>query len=137
MGLYLTIFDKDKELEGIEIGSYSDLEKFKILIAKTIENGKFGSKYPVFMLHNDSDGEWSAQEAVALEKELVEIQSKFKKLPPFMYKNCWQELVIKSMRLKTRNLQDCFFDIDGEPLFDRLIALTRLSQRTRLPILFQ
>jgi len=34
-------------------------------------------------------------------------------------------------------LYDCFFDIDGEPLLERLINLTRLSQRRSLPILFQ
>jgi hypothetical protein len=41
------------------------------------------------------------------------------------------------MRLTIGNLLETFFDVDGEPLLDRLIGLCRVASSRNLPILFQ
>lgn len=137
MGLYLTIFDGELELDGVEVGSYSDLDHLKSYIMKYIENGKFGSKCPIFMLHEDSDGHWTPKESKKLKKELRKISRAFDKLPPFEFESGWQADVIENQGLAIRSLKDCFFDVDGVPLFDRLIELATLSYHKKLPILFQ
>ena len=49
----------------------------------------------------------------------------------------WQKNVINSLGLKTSNLYECFIDIDGENLIDRLSGLCDISIRENEPILFQ
>ena len=39
--------------------------------------------------------------------------------------------------LAPASLAECFFDFDGLPLFDRLLALCRVAVEAREPILFQ
>lgn len=135
--MYLTVFDGELELNGVETGSYSDLDRLKTYILKNVENGKFGSKCPTFMNHEDSDGLWTHKESKRLVKELQKISKVFQKLPPFEYDESWQTEVIKSQNIDIRSLKDCFFDVDGQPLFDRLIELAKLSCEKKLPILFQ
>ena len=39
MGLYLCVFDEDEELEGVEVGSYSDFEFFRSSVTELLEQG--------------------------------------------------------------------------------------------------
>lgn len=137
MGLYLCIFDGDEEVDGVEVGPYADFGKFRDFVVRELEGGSAGSKFPTLILHPDCDGEWSPSEAGKLEKELVEIGDEFHRRPSIAISADWQKQVVKSFGLQIKNLYDCFFDVDGEPLLERLIGLARLSQQRNLPILFQ
>jgi hypothetical protein len=137
VGLYLCIFDGDDELDGLEIGSYSDFGHFRDLVAEELESGVHGRRYPVLMNHSDCDGEWSPSEAIALRDELLEIQAQFIALPPSPLPEGWKPSLTKQLRLKPKNLSECFFDIDGEPLLQRMIRLAERSMERSLPILFQ
>jgi len=137
MGLYLAIFDGEDELDGVEVGMYGDFGVFRDAVVNHLENGVAGSRFPVLILHSDCDGQWSSREAAALEKELEEIGARFRELPPIPFNAEWQQQIAETVGIRPRNLYDCFFDVDGEPLLERLIGLVQLSQARNLPILFQ
>ncbi|MDA9529570.1 Imm70 family immunity protein [Bradyrhizobium sp. CCBAU 25338] len=137
MGLYLCIFDGDQELDGVEIGSYADFGAFRDCVVRELEGGIAGSKFPTLILHSDSDGQWSPSEARELEKELQSIGEEFRRRPRIPINSEWQRQVAKTVGLRIDTLYDCFFDVDGESLLERLINLARLSQRRGLYILFQ
>jgi hypothetical protein len=137
MGLYLTIFDDNDEIDGVEVGSYSDFSYIRNIIVDRLENGVAGSRFPTLMLHSDCDGEWSHEEASNLELELNIIKKEFVKLPTVPYNSEWQNDVAKTFGIKPKNLFECFFDVDGEPLLERILELSKLSQELKLPILFQ
>jgi len=137
MGLYLCIFDGDEEVDGVEVGPYGDFNTLRECIVRELEGGNAGSKFPTLILHPDSDGQWSPSEARELESELVSIGDEFLRRPPIPISSDWQKETVKTFGLRINTLYDCFFDIDGEPLLERLINLAKLSQRRNLPILFQ
>jgi len=137
MGLYLCIFEGDEEIDGVEVGPYVDFDKLRDCVVRELEGGSAGSKFPTLILHSDCDGKWSPAEAGKLEEELIEIGDKFRRRPPIPINSDWQKQVIKSFGLQINNLYDCFFDVDGESLLERLINLAKLSERRDLPILFQ
>jgi hypothetical protein len=137
MGLYLCVFDGDEELDGVEVGRYVDFDVLRTAIATHLEDGRYGSRYRVLQMHVDSDGEWSPEESEKLEAELREISARLRELPSGPYPGEWQAEVAKSMGLSPTSLYDCFIDVDGEPLLERLIGLCQLSLARSLPILFQ
>ena len=137
MGLYLCIFDGDDELDGVEVGSYADFGTFRSAVAKHVEGGVEGSRCPTLMLHSDCDGQWSPDEAAALQVDLTTIAERFMKLPPEPLEGDWKPEVAKTFGLRPGNLYDCFFDADGEPLLYRLMGLAQLSVERKLPIMFQ
>jgi len=137
MGLYLAVFDEDEELDGVEVGSYSDFTFFRNTVIANVESGVAGSRCPTLILHSDCDGQWSPGESAKLEKELETVAMRFKELPPVQINSDWQKQVAGTFGMIAQNLYDCFFDVDGEPLLQRLISLARLSQEKNLPILFQ
>jgi hypothetical protein len=137
MGLYLCIFDEDEEIDGVEVGGYADFNRFRDCIARHLEKEGAGSRFPTLNLHSDCDGEWSPSEAERLEKELVEIGDEFRRRQPIAIEPDWQKHVIRHHDLQIGTLYDCFFDVDGEPLIERLAGLARRSRERRLPILFQ
>lgn len=136
MGLYLVIFDNEDEVEGVEVGHYSDFADFRDAVVKRLERGVAGTRFPTLILHSDCDGEWTPQESALLESELAAIRAEFEALPPIPLKG-WQKDIAKTFGINPSNLSDCFFDVDGEPLLDRLIGLARISQTKSRPILFQ
>lgn len=136
MGLYLCVFDGDEELDGVEVGAYADFGRLRDVVAG-VEDGPYGSRYPRLLLHSDSDGEWSAAECAELEVELRDISACLRKLPPRPFEAEWQQEVARSFGLSPQSLYDCFIDVDGEPLLERLIGLCQLAQRRSVPILFQ
>jgi hypothetical protein len=137
MSLYLCIFDDDEEIDGVEIGAYSDFATFRRVIAEQLESHRPGSRFPILMLHSDCDGEWTVEDCESLQNELDAIVTELKNLPARDFFTEWQKNVAKKHGIKPANLYECFIDIDGEPMFDRLGDLVKLARRKKLPILFQ
>jgi hypothetical protein len=77
------------------------------------------------------------EESALLQVELTVITQKFMELPPEPLGDGWKPEVAKNFGLHPSNLYDCFFDVDGEPLLDRLMGLAQLSVERNLPIVFQ
>jgi len=46
MGLYLCVFDGDNELDGVEVGAYTDFHTFRSAVAAHVEAGVEGSRCP-------------------------------------------------------------------------------------------
>lgn len=137
MGLYLTVFRDEDELEGVEIGSYADFNFFRDQVVGKLEGGKPGTRFPRLILHSDCDGVWTPAECLELEQELRTIQAELRDLPPVPLPRDWQADVARSLGLRAINLDECFFDVDGEPLTDRLIGLARIAQDSGEEVLFQ
>ena len=137
MGLYLCVFDNDNELDGVEVGSYADFNFFRDAVVRVVEGGQLGSKCPTLVSHADSDGEWTSDEVAQLLHELDVIKEAFGKMPPVEFNSSWKMGVAKTMGIVPKSLLDCFFDVDGEPLLDRLRGLAEQSVRKNVPILFQ
>jgi len=136
MGLYLAIFEGDEELDGVEVGAYADFSAFRDVVVSNLEAGSAGSRFPTLILHSDCDGEWTPEQAAILKSELKIVAEAFAGLPPIPL-NGWKAEVAKMFGIRPTTLADCFFDVDGEPLLERLLGLARLSQERNLPILFQ
>jgi hypothetical protein len=137
MGLYLCVFKDDKEIEGVEVGSYADFNFFRDAVVATVEEGHAGSVCPVLINHSDCDGEWSASDASALLTELNVIEKVLSEHPPVEFNSPWKKEVAKTLGIKPQNLLHCFFDVDGEPLVGRLRELAEASMQAKSPILFQ
>lgn len=140
MGLYLCVFRDEKtddELEGVEVGSYDDFQTLRSAVAERLEGSRWGSRFPTLMGHPDSDGIWTPQEAKALEGELLAIQREFSDAPAKGFAGGWQAEVAKSLGLRPSSLAECFIDVDGDPLLDRLIGLCRIAQTAGTAIWFQ
>ncbi|MBB6249427.1 Imm70 family immunity protein [Rhodanobacter sp. A1T4] len=137
MGLYLCAFDGAEEIDGVEVGAYADFNFFRDAVVAAVENGQRGSQCPVLVEHHDSDGEWSSDESLRLIVELDLIGKALRELPPVEFNSAWKKKVATALGLKPRNLLDCFFDVDGEPLVDRLRGLAEKSVQRGAPILFQ
>src|SRR4051812_13093476 len=120
MSLYLCIFDEEDELDGVSVGAYSDFRDFCDAVAKILEADKRGSRFPTLMMHSDCDGEWSAGECDKLAGELQMISEEMKSLPPKGFSAEWQKRQAGSLGLHPQNLYECFIDVDGESLLERL-----------------
>lgn len=137
MGLYLCIFEDEEDIAGVDVGAYSDFARFRNEIAKSLESDQIGSKFPTLMLHSDCDGEWSVDECKLLLVELESIANKLKALPSIQFPENWQRSAADQTGLVPSSLYECFIDVDGENLIERLIALSRTSIERNLPISFQ
>lgn len=138
MGLYLAVFDGDEELEGVEVGSYADYGNFRGLVAKQVEGGVAGSRFPTLMSSSDCEGSFSTDQADLLRAELEVLARELRALPPLEPKaGSWQAEVVRSLGLRPQNLFESIFDVDGEPLVERLENLARVSITSGKPILFQ
>jgi hypothetical protein len=137
MGLYLTVFDGEDELDGVEVGSYADFGFFRETVTRELEQRIPGRFFPTLILHSDSDGLWTPDQTELLERELALIRESLRKLPVVDFHSDWQRKVAKLVGLKPESLYDCFIDVDGEPLIERLIDLCSLARRVKRPILFQ
>ena len=137
MGLYLCVFDDDEEIEGVEVGSYSDFEFFRSSVTELLEQGSAGSRFPTLINHADSDGEWPPTVCESLKAELLKISEGFHQLPGGQFRAEWQQEVGDSLGLKPSSLDKSFIDVDGEPLLERLIHLCDVAIDRQCPILFQ
>ena len=139
MGLYLCIFagdDGDEELDGVEVGGYDDFGEFRDLIARQLETGTWGNRFPVLMNHPDSQGEWGPAQASQLQRELTVIRAELAAIPAPAYPDGWQRRVGTQLGHQPSNYGTYFIDVDGALLLDRLIDLAELSIQTGRPITF-
>jgi hypothetical protein len=138
VGLYLAVFDDDEEeVAGLEVGSYADFNFFREKVVEVVEGGAFGTKCPVLINHSDCDGSWSPEESTRLIRELDMIEESFQLAAPVKIDVPWKVEIARSHGISPRNLLECFFDVDGEPLTERLRGLADVSSARKLPILFQ
>ena len=138
MGLYLCVFDNDgEEVDGVEVGPYADFNLLRDTVIAVVEGGNFAARCPVLVKHSDCDGQWTPEEASLLLTELDLIQTKFANAPAIALNADWKKVVAKKTGIDPKSLLDCFFDIDGEPLIERLRGLATVSIETSAPILFQ
>jgi hypothetical protein len=66
-----------------------------------------------------------------LEADLLTIAGEFARLPAVPFPQGWQQTVAKQLGLQPESLLQCFIDVDGEPLVERLVGLCREAQRKR------
>lgn len=131
MSLYLTIFDGDEEITGWVFGHYSDFGYFRDVIAARLEAGDF----PTLMTHSDCDGEWTVEALPRLRQELQHIGERFRQMPPEQPQGAFEHTA--DYRRAARSLYDCFHNVDGENVFEALIALCDEGIQRQRPILFQ
>ncbi len=91
--------------------------------------------FPILMEHSDCDGEWSVAQLPGRVVELETIAAKFRALPPEEPKGAFEHTI--EDRKGARSLYECFHNVDGENLFDALIALAHEGIRAKRPISFQ
>jgi Immunity protein 70 len=138
VGLYLVIFGPDDdELGAVDFGHYSDFGRFRDAVTDHLEPLGWGTRFPVLMLHEDADGEWTPTEAAELERELFTIDAEFARLPPEPLPDGWQTELAKELNLVPAALNECFFDVNGDPVLDGLVDLCRIAVLENRPILFQ
>lgn len=138
MGLYLCVFDADgNEVEGVEIGSYGDFNSFRDAVTATVEKGVARSVCPILIDHSDCDGQWTSEEARALLFELEQAERMMSQYPAVEFSSAWKQQVAKTIGIQPATLLDSFFDVDGEPLVERLKQLAQASIEVNQPILFQ
>lgn len=139
MGLYLCVFgsdDNDDDLDGIEVGTYDDFDKFREEIHRRLEPGEdWGARFPTLLQHSDSDGEWTVAECRTLRDELTAIRTEFVAIdaPPY---TGWQAEAAGHAGHRATDLATYFIDVDGEILLDRMNDLARLAIETGRPITF-
>ena len=137
MGLYLCVFasdDVDDELEGVEVGGYDDWHQFRSAVAQ-LEADVWGSQYPVLMGQRDSDARWELDQVGPLAEELRDVAGRLAEEPPQTYSvGSWQAGLARSLGLTPRTLADCFIDVDGEPLLQRVIGLCAVAENARAAI---
>ena len=131
MSLYFTIFDGEEEVTGWVFGHYSDFGYFRDTIGARLT----AADYPILMTHSDCDGDWPAAKLPALRRELETIAAAFRRLPPEEPKGAFEHTA--DHRKGARSLYDCFHNVDGENIFEALIALCDEGIRRKQPIVFQ
>ena len=131
MSLYLTIFDGDEEVIGWVFGHYSDFGYFRDVIASKLS----AEDYPTLMHHSDCDGQWTPKELSSLRSELEAIAGRFKTLPPETPKEAFEHAA--EYRQRSKSLYDCFHNVDGENIFEALVALCEEGISRDKPVLFQ
>ncbi len=83
-------------------------------------------------------GEWTRGEAAELRQELRTIDRELSALPPVsLPAGEWPESVARTLGQAPASLAQCFIDVDGEPLFDRLQELVDVAIDRDCPIFFQ
>jgi Immunity protein 70 len=131
MSLYLTIFQGNEEAVGWVFGHYSDFGYFRDVIAAKLTSTEF----PVLMTHSDSDGGWPLAQLPALRRELESIAGAFRQLPPQDPRGAFDHTA--NYRQGAQSLYDCFHNVDGENVFEALIALCDDAIRCKQGIIFQ
>ena len=136
MSLYLCVFAGNREVDGIDAGSYADFNAWRAAIVREL-GASAHDRFPTVLTHADCDGEWSPRDCARLAGELAAIAAGLKARPPVGFPTAWQRAVARPAGLEPRNAFECFIDVDGEFLVDRLQCLAAIAVEQRLPILFQ
>jgi Immunity protein 70 len=131
MSLFLTIFDGDDDVAGWAFGHYSDFGCFRDTIATKLR----AADYPTLMKHSDCDGDWPVAQLPVLRSELESIAAAFRCLPAEEPQKAFEHTA--EHRHGARSLYECFHNVDGENIFEALIALCDEGIRLQRPIVFQ
>jgi hypothetical protein len=136
VGLYLCVFRDDEELFGIDVGSYDDWERFRG--EARARDGRLFRRFGTLRVNVSPTTHWSPRDASRLAAELGRLHEALRREPPRPFRpGSWQAELAAERGLVPASLAECFFDVDGVPLFDGLAELCRLAVETREPILFQ
>jgi hypothetical protein len=131
VGVRLTVRDGGGELGAVETATEDDFMYFRDSVHAALETGEFGSRFPTFM--KNFFASWEADAVADLERELIEIDAAFRKLPPDPPDSNWaSKLAYSGARPET--LADVYVDKDGAPLLKRLIALAALARKRGLAV---
>ena len=139
MGLVLCVYEGREfgdDLDGFQVGSYSDFGAWRDFIATKLEGGRWGSRFPTIMMHSDCDGEWSPEDCIALKRELAAIRDEMARLPVVPFHSAWQRQVADEFGLRQQRTLDCFINVDCETLVDVIERLAELAMRLGRPITF-
>jgi hypothetical protein len=146
MSLYLCVFSADAELDGVDAGPYADFNALREFVVRELEQASqgspqapagAGSRFPTLILHSDCDGEWTADACKSLRHELAAVLEEARLLQPRPFASEWQQRAAAQAGLVPRNASECFVDVDGAPLLERLRALVETALAHAQPILFQ
>ncbi len=139
MGLYLCTFDtEEKEIDGLEVGSYEYFGIFRECVNEIVEkSSEWGSICPKIMLHSDCDGKWTPNECAEIIIELEKIKLLFQNEQPNQKVIELKKNILTIYGINPSNLYDCFVDVDGENLIDGLATLCKNAIKSNLEILFQ
>jgi len=122
--------DDPEEIADCDVGHYSDFGCFRDTIARHLAR----QRYPTLMDHSDCDGEWTVAEIPRLQSELREIAEAFKALPPESPVEAFEHTA--EFRVGAASLYDCFHEVNGENLFEALLALCDVALENDRPITF-
>jgi len=112
MSLYLCVFLDSKDVSGLDMGSYSDFNHFRMKLLHANASNNNTIRLNTLLNHSDCDGEWTSKQSLSLIKELREVRSYFiKEASPS------QTEILASI--------------------DSLLELARFSVNHNSPILFQ
>jgi hypothetical protein len=139
MGLVLFVYDgreSGDDLDGFQVGSYSDFGAWRDFIPAKLEGGRWGSRFPTIMMHSDCDGEWSPVDCIALKRELAAIRDEMARLLVVPFHSAWQQQVADEFGLRQQSALDCFINVYGETLVDAIERLADLAMRLGRPITF-
>jgi hypothetical protein len=139
MGLILCVYEGREagdDIDGFQVGSYSDFGAWREFIAANLEAGQWGSRFRTLMMHSDCDGEWSPDDCITLKRELAIIRDEMARLPVVPFHSAWQQQVADELALRQHSALDCFINVDGETLVDAIARLAELAVVRRRPITF-
>ena len=141
MSLYLAVFatdSADDELDGIDLGSYGDFADLRSAVSGAVEDSPWGSRFPIFMNVPDNGPVWDVPSLHGLAREVESIRKGLAQHEARAFDaGSWQAGVARRQGLTPATLADCFIDVDGEPLLDRLAALVATAMSHERPIEFQ
>jgi hypothetical protein len=129
--------DDEDEVDGFQVGHYSDFGALRDYICRELEAGTWGSRFPTLMNHSDCDGEWSVADCEPLTAELAQIATEMKARSVVPFPSEWQQNIATSIGLAPQNAFESFLDVDGEPVIERVRKLVDTARERGLPILFQ
>lgn len=141
MSLYLVVFESDStdvELDGVDVGTYGDFTTLRTVVCGALESDAWGSRFPTFMLVPDNGPLWDTGVLPRLTQELEEIRQGLAGHEPVAFEaSCWQTEVASRQGIQPATLADCFMDVDGEPLLERLARLVATASAHQRPVEFQ
>ena len=140
MALQLAVRQGDQEIEGFELGSFVDFDRFLNHVVQTLEDGNAGSKYPAVSNGPDRDesegDDWSVKYCERLRAELTTLTAAMKAQPPVPFVSGAHKKAAQSKGLTPGNAYESFINAKGEYLLDGLQRLVNAAVDRNLPILF-
>jgi hypothetical protein len=127
-----SVWSAGSRVDAVSTASTDDFYYFRDSVHAALEDGEFGSRFPLFMRRFEPD-EWRAEEVAALQGELEAIAEAFRRLPPVPLDAHWESRAAAS-GTACESLYDVFVDAGGHPLLGRLIELCRAARRVKAPI---